>query len=76
MIELSARGFATVASEANFVMLPLGSAEVAERLTQSLVERGVIIRSLANFGLPTCVRISIGTDEENEFFLDTLSKIF
>ncbi len=76
VIELSARGFATVASEANFVMLPLGSAEVAERLTQSLVERGVIIRSLANFGLPTCVRISIGTDEENEFFLDTLSKIF
>ena len=74
--ELGARGLKTVPSEANFVMLPLESADAAQQLTQALVERGVIIRALANFGLPACVRISIGTEEENEFFLETLSKIF
>lgn len=71
---LSLLGFATVASQANFVMLPLGSVEAAQQLTQFLVERGVIIRSLANFGLPACVRISIGTEEENAFLIDTLRK--
>ncbi|MCX6611767.1 MAG: aminotransferase class I/II-fold pyridoxal phosphate-dependent enzyme [Acidobacteria bacterium] len=74
--ELGVRGFKTVPSEANFVMLPLESADDAQRLTQALVERGVIIRSLANFGLPSCVRVSIGTEDENEFFLKTLSEIF
>jgi histidinol-phosphate aminotransferase len=73
--ELSTRGFKTVQSEANFVMLPLESAVAAQRLTQALVERGVIIRSLANFGLPSCVRVSIGTEDENEFFLETLREI-
>ncbi len=73
---LSRLGFRPVGSEANFLMLPLESGEAAQHLTQSLVERGVIIRSLATFGLPACVRVSIGTDEENEFFLDTLKKIF
>jgi histidinol-phosphate aminotransferase len=65
-------GLQAVESEANFVMVPLESAGAAQALTQSLVERGVIIRPLASFGLPRCVRITIGTDEENSFLLETL----
>lgn len=72
---LAELGYASIDSEANFTMLPLESAEAAARLVQDLVERGVIIRPLANFGMPSCVRITIGTDDENEFLLATLSQL-
>lgn len=73
--DLEHLGFHPVPSEANFLLLPLGSVEEAERLTQSLVERGVIIRHLANFGIPNAVRISIGTDDENAFLIETLKQV-
>ena len=44
-----------------------GEAE-ARRLTEGLLRRGVVIRPLGAFGLPHCVRISTGSDEENETF--------
>ncbi|MCL4402878.1 MAG: histidinol-phosphate transaminase [Acidobacteria bacterium] len=65
-------GFQVVDSEANFIMLPLAGEEQARRLTDGLFERGVIIRPLAAFGLPHCVRISVGTGEENERLLEEL----
>ncbi len=52
-------------SEANFVMVPLESAGAAQSLTEGLLQKGVIVRPLGAFGLPHCVRISTGTDEEN-----------
>ena len=38
----------------------------AARLTTDLLTQGIIIRPLASFGLPNCVRISTGTDEDNQ----------
>jgi histidinol-phosphate aminotransferase len=58
-------GLEVVPSDANFVMLPLGSAEEARSLTEGLLREGVIVRPLKGFGLPQCIRISTGTDEEN-----------
>jgi histidinol-phosphate aminotransferase len=58
-------GFEVVPSDANFVMLPLGSADEARDLTEALLREGIIVRPLAAFGLPHCIRISTGTDEEN-----------
>ena len=58
-------GIAVVPSDANFVMLPFESAEEARGLTEALLRAGVIVRPLGAFGLPQCIRISTGTDEEN-----------
>ncbi len=58
-------GYRVVPSEANFLMVELSDSEQAERLTGELLREGVIIRPLRAFGLPQCVRISTGTDEEN-----------
>jgi histidinol-phosphate aminotransferase len=63
-------GFEVIPSEANFVMVPLDSAEAAKSLTEELLRKGVIVRPLGAFGLPHCVRISTGTDEENRMLLD------
>jgi len=58
-------GLEVVPSDANFVMLPLASVEEARALTEGLLREGVIVRPLGAFGLPQCIRISMGTDEEN-----------
>jgi histidinol-phosphate aminotransferase len=72
---LSQMGFEVVASEANFVMVPMESADVANWLTEELVRRGVIVRLLGAFGLPHCIRISTGTEEENQMLIDALEQL-
>jgi histidinol-phosphate aminotransferase len=65
-------GFQVVPSEANFVMIPLENAGAAQALTEDLVRKGVIVRPLGAFGLPHCVRISTGSDEDNRMLLDAM----
>jgi histidinol-phosphate aminotransferase len=67
-------GLNPVPSFANFVMVPLASAGMASALTEHLLRQGVIIRPLGAFGLPHCVRITVGTDEENQIFAEALRK--
>jgi histidinol-phosphate aminotransferase len=57
------------------VMVPMESADVANWLTEELLRRGVIVRPLGAFGLPHCIRISTGTDEENEMLIDALEQL-
>ena len=58
-------GFEVVPSDANFVMVTMPDAEQARELTEALLREGVIVRPLRAFGLPQCIRVSVGTDEEN-----------
>ncbi len=85
-LELNARGlrFLTSAlremdlnvidSDANFLMIVLDDAEQAARLSEELLMQGVIVRPLAAFGLPRCLRISTGTDEENHICVAAMQK--
>lgn len=59
-------GIRVIDSHANFVMLVLDDAETATLLVEALLRQGVVVRPLRAFGLPNCVRVSTGTDEENE----------
>jgi len=68
-------GLNVVPSEANFLMLVLPSAQHAARLTDDLVRQGIIIRPLASFGLPNCVRISTGTTEDNQRCVEVIHKL-
>jgi histidinol-phosphate aminotransferase len=62
---LTDAGLTLVPSEANFVMAVLPAGHEANRLFEELLTQGVIVRPLKAFGLPHCIRISTGTDEEN-----------
>jgi histidinol-phosphate aminotransferase len=64
-----------VPSEANFVMIVRDSEEDANHIYQALLQQGIIIRPLKAFGLPNCLRITIGTDEENEMLVEQLKKV-
>src|ERR1700733_2842069 len=68
-------GLKIIPSEANFVMAVLPSAEHAARLTSELLPQGIIIRPLASFGLPNCVRISTGTAEDNQRCVEAIQKL-
>jgi histidinol-phosphate aminotransferase len=65
-------GLQVVPSQANFVMLPLRNEAQVSALTRALLEQGIAVRPLKAFGLPHCVRISTGTDEENQVLLDAV----
>ena len=65
-------GLRPVASEANFLMLPLRGAIEAAIIHEEMLKRGTIIRPLRAFGLPHCIRVSTGTMEENERCADNM----
>jgi|GEM_PF-6009548 len=44
-------------------------------ITLPLLNKGVIVRNLKAFGWPECIRISIGTADENSRFIDALKSI-
>ncbi|MCZ6776300.1 MAG: histidinol-phosphate transaminase [Ignavibacteria bacterium] len=68
-------GFTTVPSDANFVMVPLASEAEVSDLYEGLLRLGVIIRPLKAFGLPNCVRITVGTQSENERLIGALKTV-
>jgi histidinol-phosphate aminotransferase len=68
-------GLEVVTSQANFVMVPLEEEAQVSALTLALLKRGIAIRPLRAFGLSHCVRISTGTDEENQILIDAMSQL-
>ena len=42
---------------------------------QALLREGVIVRPIANYGMPTWLRVSIGLESENARFLEALKKV-
>jgi histidinol-phosphate aminotransferase len=72
---LRSMGFDVVTSEANFVMVPMPGPEQASSLVGDLLGQGIIVRPLTAFGLPHCIRISTGTDEENQICVEAIQKV-
>ena len=63
-----------VPSCANFVMLVLSGEPQAAHLVEDLLRQGIVIRPLKAFGLPRCVRISTGTEDENRRCVEALEQ--
>lgn len=66
---LEAMGCAYVPSVANFLLVELGDGRAAY---EALLRQGVIVRPMAGYGLASFVRVTVGTGEENERFLEAL----
>jgi histidinol-phosphate aminotransferase len=58
-------GLTVVESDANFVMVVFNSEDEARTFVEAMLARGIVVRPLSAFGLPRCVRVSTGTDEQN-----------
>jgi histidinol-phosphate aminotransferase len=51
-------------SECNFVLADFGATERADEANAFLRGRGLIVRAVKGYGLPHCLRITVGTEEE------------
>lgn len=70
---LTQLGIDFIPSVGNFITIDL--MQDAMPVYQSMLEQGVIVRPLANYGMPHHLRISIGTQSENEQCLAVLAKV-
>lgn len=61
--DLTALGIPSDRSEANFILARFSSAAEAEACDVALREAGIIVRRVAGYGLPDCLRITIGDAE-------------
>ncbi len=62
-----------IPSAGNFVSVNLN--QPAHPLYEALLKKGVIVRPISNYGMPEFLRISIGTKEENNFFINALKEV-
>ncbi|HPF23049.1 MAG TPA: histidinol-phosphate transaminase [Hyphomonas sp.] len=70
---LNAMGLPTPPSFANFVIPDFGTAERAQAANEYLKANNVLVRAIAGYGLPTRLRITVGTAEDNETVLALLA---
>lgn len=58
-------------SQANFILIHVGD---AAEINRALLKDGVIVRPVANYGLPEWLRVTVGLPSENERFIDALAR--
>lgn len=63
-------------SISNSVMMIFDTEQEAIDFTQGMLEKGVILRRINAFGLPKCVRISMGIKEEMDHFEEAFLEVF
>jgi histidinol-phosphate aminotransferase len=66
---LSKLGLSFIPSFGNFISVNVGD---AAKIFQQLLQRGVIVRPVAGYGMPAFLRVSTGLEAENARFLDAL----
>lgn len=68
--QLQARGLRVLPSQTNFLLVEFGDAAAVE---EQLFRHAVVVRPMAGYGLPTCLRVSVGTRAESERLLEALA---
>jgi histidinol-phosphate aminotransferase len=72
-VGLSELGYRVIPTAANFLYCDVG--ETASSFAERLRGAGVSVRPLGGWGAPNCIRVSIGTPEQNGAFLDAIYRI-
>jgi len=70
----SVKGITPFPSQANFVCFR--ATVPSQALFEALLKRGILVRNVSHYPLLSdCLRVSVGTDEENRAFLNALKAI-
>lgn len=72
MGKLGEMGYRPIPTFANFVYFDAG--EDAAALSKRIQSEGVIVRPLGPWSIPTAIRVTIGTPEQNELFIAALAR--
>jgi histidinol-phosphate aminotransferase len=68
-----AMGLEYIPSVGNFISVDV--ARPAAPVYEALLREGVIVRPVANYGMPNHLRVTVGLAEENERFVVALQKV-
>lgn len=71
---LEGLGLDVVPSAGNFLLVDMG--RPAMPVYEQLLRQGIIVRPVGNYGLPNHLRITVGTEEQNEQLLRILSDVY
>lgn len=71
--EIEKMGLEYIPTQTNFIFVKLGAG--AGRIAKKLLNKGVIVRDMASFGLQDCIRVTIGNSRENKKFIASLKKV-
>ncbi len=71
--EIEKLGLEVTPSVGNFLLVHFQSPQQAQNADAYLGEHGVIIRRVDAYGLPSALRVSVGTEEANMAFVATLA---
>jgi len=72
--ELSSLGFKVYESFTNFILIDLKTADHAISAETMLLSEGVVLRRQAGAGLPHCLRMTLGQQEDVSFAIEILKK--
>jgi histidinol-phosphate aminotransferase len=74
--EIRKTGLRVDDSVANFVLIhfPPEGEKTAAKADAFLLKRGVILRGVASYGLPNCLRMTVGTEEQNRLAVSLLQQ--
>jgi len=70
--QLKGLGLRFVQGVANFLLVDVGDGEA---MAKALLQRGVIVRSMGGYDLPSFVRVTVGTPRENARFIQILAEV-
>lgn len=70
---LRVRGLRASPSQTNFLLVEFGAA--TSTIEAGMIARGVVLRPMAGYGLADCLRITVGTGDENRRLLAALDGV-
>ena len=70
---LADRGIEYWESQSNFIMIK--PSMDASDFEQAMLSHGIMVRPVEKFGAPGCVRVTIGTSEANDAYIEALDKV-
>jgi histidinol-phosphate aminotransferase len=70
---IEAAGIKVWPSEGNFVLADFGETAKADAADAFLRSRGIIVRNVAGYGLPHCLRITVGAADEVGLLVDAFT---
>jgi len=63
-------------SQGNFILIDFLTQEECQKVNQALLNNKIIVREMSAYQLPTCLRITIGKEEENKRVIETISNYY
>jgi histidinol-phosphate aminotransferase len=72
--KVSELGYKVTPSVANFILIHFENIHQAQKADDFLNQNNLIVRALSSYGLPECLRVTIGSEEANNRFIEILSK--